>query len=212
MIVLIVGPDQARSETRAKVLKGKPARELLFGDEASPTSLISLAQSESLFGEIHTYGIVGAFEGDEEISSLKEVLPALQQSEHLFLIEEETGADLAKAIEKVKGEVIKVKAPATEASFNTFALANALAARDRKKLWLYYMEAKKTDASAEMLVGMLAWKARSMLAQEKKGRVPTGWKAGESERLSSDLVSLYHDSRRGVGSLDLLLEKFILTL
>jgi DNA polymerase III delta subunit len=212
MIVLIVGKESARVGERALVLDGAPPREMLFGDDVSAENLSALAQGQSLFGEVRTFGIVGAAENEAWLASIVPVLPALQSSAHLFLFEEDAGVSFAKSIEKAKGRVVKVKAEVVAERVDTFALANALGARDKKKLWLLYTEALAAGSPAEMLAGMLAWKARSMLASEQKGRVPTGWKAGESEKLSSALVSLYHNSRRGAGSLDLLLEQFILSL
>jgi hypothetical protein len=212
MIVLIIGKEEARVSERELILDGAPPREMLYGEEQSPDALLALAQSQSLFGELRTFGIVGLGEDEALLAGALEILPALAQSPHLFLFEEDAGASFVKAVEKAKGKVIKVKAPQAAEKVDTFALAGALGTRDKKKLWLLYTTALRAGSPAEMLAGMLAWKARSMLASEQKGRVPTGWKAGESERLSSAIVSLYHDSRRGAGSLDLLLEKFILSL
>lgn len=212
MIALIIGPDTARPSARAQILKGASAREILFGDAMKAESLLSLSQSQSLFGESRVYGIVGAAEDEGWFKSISKILPTLQESVHLFIFEEDAGAPFAKAVEKIGGIVSKVKTQKKEESLDTFALAAALGSRDRKKLWLLYMQALASGASAEMLAGMLAWKARSMLGAEKNGRVPGGWKEGESEKLSRTIVSLYHDSRRGAGSLELLLEKFILQL
>lgn len=212
MIVLILGKDTARADERRLILDEASPRELLVGEDMSVPNLLALASEQSLFGEVRTFGVVGALEDELWVSAIVGALPQLQASPHLFVFEEDAGASFAKAVEKAKGKVVKVKAEAVGEKLDTFALANALGARDKKKLWLLYMTALRSGAPAEVLIGMLAWKARSMVASEQKGRVPTGWKAGESALLSSRLVSLYHDSRRGMGSLDLLLEKFILAL
>jgi len=46
------------------------------------------------------------------------------------------------------------------------------------------------------VAGLLCWKARAM----------------KDVKLSRELVKLYHDSHRGVGDLELLLERFALKL
>jgi|GEM_PF-5109991 len=212
MIILILGPESARGEARARVLEGKPSREMLYGEESAPHALLHKAQTESLFADTSVYGIVGAAQVEEWVSGIKEILPALSTSSHVFIFEEDAGAPFGKLIEKAKGEVIKVKAEKKIERTDAFALAGALASRDKKKLWLMYTEAIRDGASPEALAGMLAWKARSMLASEKKGRVPAGFGAGESEKLSGNLVRIYHDAHRGEGSLELLLERFILSL
>jgi hypothetical protein len=212
MIVLILGKDIARAGERELLLDGAPQREMLFGEEASPHALLSLSEGASLFGDLRSFGITGAAEDDGWLSQVIPHLASLEKSPHLFIFEEEANAPFAKAVEKAKGKVIKAKAEKAKEKTDTFALANALGSRDKKKVWLLYTQALQEGAPAEMLAGMLAWKARSMVASENTGRVPLGWKPGESKKLSSAIVSLYHDSRRGAGSLELLLEQFILSL
>ena len=57
----------------------------------------------------------------------------------------------------------------------------------------------------EQIAGILAWKARAMLAIS---RMPAERK--KLHALSRDIVCMYHDSHRGAGDLSLLLERFAL--
>ncbi len=202
MLTLILGTDSARPKERTEALAGYERSETI-ALTVSTQELLSMAQSQSLFGGVHVYTASGFFADDAHEDELKNMLPALAASAHLFLFEEESGAALAKAVEKAGGTVVKAKAEAKKEASDPFALANALGKRDRKNLWLLYRKAIDEGASPEQLVGMLAWKARSMLAKEG---------TEEARKLSRAIVAVYHESRRGAGDMELLLERLILTL
>ena len=68
--------------------------------------------------------------------------------------------------------------------------------KDKKKLWLGLMQSFRAGEKAEAVAGLMAWKARQM----------------RDAKLSRELVALYHDSHRGAGDLELLLERFALKL
>jgi DNA polymerase III delta subunit len=90
--------------------------------------------------------------------------------------------------------------------FNS-VLVNALADRNRAKLWLEITKARRQGDVPEMIHGLLHWKARDLM--QKGGR---GWSAEESRKLSRDLIELLSDSRSGELSLDLSLERFALSI
>lgn len=202
MLLLILGTDSVRPKERIAALKGRGASESLSAS-VSAQEVLSLAQSGTLFGESRTYVGVSLMEEEDRADALVAIFPELAASAHLFLFEEESGASLAKAAEKAGGSVIKAKAEAKKEASDPFALANALGTRDRKNLWLLYRKAIDEGASPEQLSGMLAWKARQMLAKEG---------SEEAKRLSREIVAVYHESRRGGGDMELLLERLILTL
>lgn len=87
------------------------------------------------------------------------------------------------------------------------ALVNALAARNREKLWLEVNCALRAGDAPEMLHGLLHWKARDML--EKGGRA---WKPREARELSLSLIALLQDSRRKGLDLSPSLERFALSI
>jgi len=186
MIKVIVG--RKKRPAGAEELKW----EVLGGEE-----LATLASTTALFGGTHTYVLVGALNGErgEEFVELAEVLV---ESPHTFLFEEEkllkkeTDA-LTKAGAKI--EVIK-EAAKKEWRFDQFGVADALGKHDKKKLWLGLMASFAAGEKAEAVGGLLAWKARQM----------------KDSKLSRELTFLYHDSHRGAGELELLLERFALKL
>lgn len=90
--------------------------------------------------------------------------------------------------------------------FNT-GLANALAARDREKLWLEIVRALRAGDAPEMLHGLLHWKARDVM--EKGSRT---WSPQASRELSLSLITLLQESRRKNLDLAQSLERFALAL
>lgn len=204
MLKFIVGKDTERAVARGRELEGFVLRETLKGDELSISSLKSKAGEETLFGDTRAYIADG--EIDERFAKeLTTISGALLSSSHLFVFEAEGDASLIKLLEKTKGKVVKVKAPPKATSFDVFSLAGAYASKDKKKLWLLLQEAYEAGVPTEAIVGILSWKARSILAL--KG--PRDKKAVAD---SSLLVRMYHDAHRGEGDLSLLLERFVLSL
>jgi len=120
------------------------------------------------------------------------------ESPHTFVFEEEkllkaeTDA-LAKAGAKIEK---KEKAEKKAFAFDQYGVASALGAKDKKKLWLGLMLSFRAGEKAEAVAGLMCWKARQI---------------GDAN-LSRQLVRLYHDSHRGAGDLELLLERFALKL
>ena len=190
MIVAIVGNLPA---SRREITQGEELRwEALNAEE-----LAGLALTQALFGGAQTFVLEGALYGarGEEFLNLLEVFA---ESPHTFVFKEEkllkaeTDA-LAKAGAKIEK---KEKAEKKTFAFDQYGVASALGAKDKKKLWLGLMQSFLAGEKAEAVAGLMCWKARSM----------------KDIKLSRQLVCLYHDSHRGAGDLELLLERFALKL
>lgn len=180
-----------------RILVGKKGKgEELRWEGISTEELVSLASTPALFGGPQTFVLTGALAGErsEEFLSLAEVFV---ESPHTFIFEEEKLLKEPTEIFKKAGAKIEInKIEKKDRGFDFFGLTPALGARDKKKLWLALVAALRAGEKPEALAGLLAWKARQM------GSVP----------LSRTLTFLYHDAHRGAGDLELLLEKFALTL
>lgn len=175
-----------------KVVIGKAAKgEELKWEGISHDELVSLASTPALFGGEKTFVLVGATE------ALDDLLEAFDESPHTFILEEEK---LLKAprqrLEKLKVKIEEAKIEKKEFVFDEFGLTAALGKRDKKGLWLGLAQALAAGQSAEALAGLLAWKARQI----------------RDVSLSRKITFMYHDSHRGAGDLELLLERFALTL
>ncbi len=173
----------------------------------SSEELANIASTPALFGGDQTYRLVGALAGErgEEFLDLAE---ELVESPHTFIFEEEKLLKKPTDILKKAGVKLEIHEPKKkEESFNMFALAQVFGTRDRKKLWIMLMKASRAGAAPEAVAGMLHWKVRDMIA---KGS--SAYTKQELARISRVLVALYHDSHRGAGELELLLERFALAL
>ncbi len=110
--------------------------------------------------------------------------------------------------------------------FNIFDLADAFGRRDKKNLWVLYQKAKMRNIPDEEIHGIINWQLRSVLvAKKSKDIKESGLKpfvynkslrfAGnfqevELETLSSKMVSIYHDARRGLVEFGVEMERFVL--
>jgi hypothetical protein len=162
----------------------------------SQEELASLASTPALFGDARKFLLRGPL-GGPRAEEFLEWIEVFVESPHTFVFEEE------KLLKKERGVVAKAGATLQEVpvqkkarGFDPYGLTTALGSRDKRRVWLGLEKALREGESPEALAGLLAWKARQMRD------VP----------LSRRIVSLYHDSHRGVGDLALLLERFALTL
>lgn len=161
----------------------------------------------------------------EMLAEVTDNLAVLAKSPHKFVVIE--GALLAEEKKKWSkyAEVEENKAGAAT-RFNTFALADALARRDRKSLWLIWNEARLSGIATEELIGILWWQLKALRLSaltksaeeagmkdypyQKAKRALLKFKADETETLSHVLLDTYHQSRLGGLDLDLAIERWLL--
>lgn len=197
MLTVIVGPSG-----QGKSVKKKDAEDIKW-ETLSAEELGMLASTSALFGlsgqdGARTYVLSNALAG-ERAEEFLEMAQTLAESPHAFIFEEEKllkrETDL---LGKAGAKIIRQEKPpaAGRTGFDPFGLTFALGAKDKKKLWLGLVQALRAGEKPEALAGLLAWKARQM----------------KDAKLSRELVWMYHDSHRGGGDLELLLERFALRL
>ena len=179
------------------VLVGKKGKgEDIVWTELSAEQLLTLGSTPALFGGAQTFVLVGALyseRGEEFLDIAKE----LAQSPHTFVFEEEKLLKAERvALEQAGAKIEEAKTVKKEYRFDNFGVAAALGKRDKKALWLGLMSSFRAGEKAEAVAGLMAWKARQI----------------QDTTLSRELVRLYHDSHRGAGELELLLERFVLKL
>ncbi|MDO8510490.1 MAG: hypothetical protein Q7S15_02600 [bacterium] len=192
--------------------------------------LEELIEGQGLFEQKCVVELDSLFEiGGDFISG---VLARLAESRNIFFIAE--GALDKKTLEKIKKHAEKVQEfPLTKKEAardnRVFAMTDALGRRDRKSFWLLYQKYVLGGGVAEELHGLLLWQTKAMLLAQSDGATPKNTKqnpfvfkkslefsknysAAELRELSSRLVSLYHDARRGEVSFETALEKFVLSI
>ncbi len=157
---------------------------------------IALATTSTLFGGARTFVLVGAIAGERGEEFL-DIADTLAESQHTFVFEEEKLLKApTEALTKAGAKIDIAKAEKKEWRFDQYGVAAALGAHDKKKLWLGLMQAQRAGEKGEATAGLLAWKARQM----------------NDAKLSREITFMYHDSHRGTGDLELLLERFALKL
>lgn len=189
-------------------------------------AVASAVGAASLFGGVECF-VLDTPSGDEDfeaevIGSLKE----LAESQNIFIVLE--GALLADAKKKYAKHAKTVEEFTAQKAerFNSFTLAEALAKKDKKNLWVLLQEANAAGLRPEEIIGMLWWQLKALrlakltrTAEEagmkdypyKKAKQSLGlFKAGEVEQLSRSLLELYHEAHQGKRDMDLALEEWVL--
>lgn len=179
------------------LINKKGSGEELKWESIPADELLTLASTPDMFGGARTFVLTGALYG-ERGEEFVDMADALAESPHTFVFEEEKLLKAERtALEKAGAKVEEVKkVAAKEWKFDQHGIAMALGNKDKKRLWLGLMAAFSAGEKGEAVAGLMAWKARQM----------------KDVGLSRQLVRLYHDSHRGAGDLELLLERFALRM
>lgn len=165
--------------------------------------------------------------GEILLGRLKEFVEA----EHIFIFSE---GELTQAIlKKFEKKAEKIQELSTEekkekARFNIFSLTDLLGTRNKRSLWVEYQKALMSGVSPEEIQPILFWQAKAMLASvhadsaEEAGLNPFVYKKSASfarnfsndelHDLASKLISVYHDTRRGLVDFETEMERFVLSL
>lgn len=242
MIYLIYGTNEKKAREKANLLfktlaKKKPNATAMRIDAEhfKRGEVLEHALGQGLFESKLIVFYDTVLENPEAKEDIKENLETLKKSENIFIflegkLDKKTINVFSHHTEKTEEheEHKEHKGTKTTTSFKIFDLSDALLARDRKKLWVLFNVGKLNNLSAEEMHGILGWGTKTMLlarlsetAEEaglnpfvyrKAKRGATKYSKKELKQLSSSLVSLYHDARRGKHNLDIALERFILSL
>lgn len=194
----------------------------------APGQLAEAAGATSLFGGAELYIIDSPSQNEILADELRRLLSQLADAPHQFVVIEETLTAADKRLyAKIADLLVEANRPAVK-RFPVFSLAEALARRDKKTLWLRLNEAQAAGFSAEEIIGILWWQLKTMrlasltkaadeaglkpFVYDKAKRAAALFKNGELTRLSVDLLSLYHEGHIGRRNIDLALERWILKL
>ncbi len=222
MLYLLFGEDIDLARKKANALvetlrAKKPDAGVFFMDDESWSAarFEELLSGQGLFERKNIVLLRRVLANKEVMENILEKLPEIKKSENIFIILEgkltkEISAELKKFSEKSQ-EFEKVAKSETKNDFKIFALADTFSRRDKKNLWVLYRKAIRQGALPEELSGILFWKIKDMiLAGERRG---TGrFSREELLRFAFRIVSLYHDSHRGLIDFEVGLESFLLSL
>lgn len=191
-----------------------------------------LLQSQPLFEAGQVIACNGLLENPEARALIEEEMEKLARSAASFVfLEESLTKPLLGQFKKLAEKVYQFESPAKTESrqkeYNIYLLTDALGERNRKKMWLELQNAILAGFAPEEIFWKLVWQARNLVLAKKthsaqeagvsaypyrkaKGYLKN-FAGSETEKLLTDLVRLYHDSRRGIVDLDTGLELLVLS-
>ncbi len=228
MLQVFFGTDQntVRDQALALFLGGEVIR--LEAENFLEGQLQTLAEGSSLFGEKMNYLIDTPSLSQDFFESVLKTASTLASSPHQFVLVEKTLLVADKKIFTKYASSITEYKKTTTAEFNQFALTDALAVRDKRKLWLLLQESWRHGSATEEIIGILWWQLKTMrlasstrTAEEAQMKDYPYRKAKSAlqtfplslvEEKSFALTKLYHDARWGKGDLKQQLEIWVLSL
>ena len=234
MLHVFFGSDRAAVRDNAsdfveKKLSPEGTLTTLDAGEYQPGQLSDALGATSLFGGEEWFMIDGPSENTDLQEDVENALEAMAESPNTFVVLE--GPLLAgpkKKYTKFAETMEEFTAPKGE-HFNAFAMADALATKDKRRLWVLLQEAKLEGMRDEEIIGVLWWQLKSLrLAAETSSAKEAGMKdfpynkakralgkfpqEHEVRTISQDLLERYHAGHAGLRDMDVALEEWVLTL
>lgn len=239
MLYLIYGDDFKKRNAEAQKLLGS----LMLKDAVRidmDTNSWSEKKSEELIAARSMFGIPlvavlsGVFEDEmAEEYILKKIKEMADASTHFVFLENVLTQAIVKKFSANAGKVIVCERRSTSKKipFNAFALADALAERSRKKLWIALALARREHIPMEQLHGTLFWQTKMLFfaklaedgdasglaaqkpfVQQKARQGAKHFSHEELHALSKKFIDAYHRERAGGASLDTTIEEIVLML
>lgn len=235
MIYFLHGSDTQKSRKKMhEILQGlstkRPNSEIfkLTTENWNEGQFDELVQSLGLFEQKYIVVLDFLFSNKEAKEFILERLKRMQEVEHWFLIlDGQVDAVTVKRIEKAsyKMQAFEKKEAKKETPI-IFSITDKLLARDKKGLWVSYIDLINRGILAEEIHGVFFWAVKNMIiagkvaSQKESGLTPfsyskalsggRNYKSDELQKMSSALVEMTHKVRQGEGDLEVMLEKWIL--
>lgn len=221
MIYLLHGTDTIKSREKLRALLDgifmkKPDASFIRieAENFDESGINEFIGAQGLFENKYIIVFDNLFTDNPPDSGAKEVLlknlKDISKSQNIFIfLEKKLNKTELLKFEKYaeKIQFFPLGNPVTKLKkFDVFSLANAIGKRDKKNLWTLYQKAKMSNIAGEQIHGVLFWKIKSVILSGKSAH----YSEDELKKLSASLVSLYHDTRRGMHEIDTALERFIL--
>lgn len=197
-------------------------------DNFSTDKLDELLTGQGLFVNKYIVAMSRLLEKSEIADFLINKLDQLKESDNIFIwTEENITKPHLKKIEKISEKVQEFEiAKKIEKKIDVFTIADLFAKKDKKNLWVKYLELIK-EVPVEEIYGILWWQVKTlMLAEKTENAAEAGMKdypykktkaylknfrEGDVNKLAFELIKLYHQSRVRGEDIALNLEKFLLT-
>ncbi len=230
MLICFYGSDieRARAEARLFLERDERTPEWIVASEWYTGRCTESAETMPLFGGAKLFVLDTPTQSKDFFTEVTDSVETFKISPHTFvLIEGGLLVGQLKPIKASANDIFEYK-KAAEQSFNTFALADALAAKDKRALWTKLRGAYDAGESAEAIIGILMWQLKALLlaartksAEEadmkdftynKAKRALGTFATGEVEGLVRSLLTVYHQGHGGEKNINDALEEWVLTL
>lgn len=156
----------------------------------------------------------------------------IAESPNIFIIAETALTKaLSKKLEKRSEKTLAIDSSGDkkeQKEENIFSIADAFGRRDKKLLWMKLNEAFDNGVPTEELHGIIFWQLKSMIiASKTKDATEAGlnpyvfsksktfaknFKEKELEKITNELVKIYHEAHRGKLNFNIALEKLALDI
>lgn len=235
MLYFLYGTDTQESRKKLQALlaslaKKRPDAEVfrLKEDNWNEGVFQELLNAQGLFDQKYIAVLDGLLEYKDSNELMQESIKAMQESAHVFLmIEQVPSKKIIDEVSKYAEKTQEFARPEKKKEFfNTFALGDALGSKDKKSLWLGYLEALKQGVSAEEICGVLFWQVKNItlamntksasesklspFVDSKARKFAKNFTKEELKELSSALVDATEKVRNGEGEMEVLLERVVL--
>jgi DNA polymerase III delta subunit len=236
MIYFFYGTDRAKIQKTARATfdalqKKKPDASFVQfdGDYLTLSDLEMIAGSQGLFEKKIVAKLSDVLENKDIADDVLKMLAKMKESENIIVWSE---GEVNKApLEKIKknaekAEEFLAKEIFKQKEFSIFFMADALGERDKKKLWMLFVEAMKRGKVLEEIHGTLFWQLKTILLAKKTKTAgeaginpfPYGkaksfaknWEENDLLKAISSLVDMYHKAHRGELDFEIAMEKFAL--
>jgi len=189
-----------------------------------------LVFSRGLFGGASVIVLNMVFQNEEAEEYVPKHLLEMKDSQNIFVVlEGKLTKAISERITKKAGSAQEFSGKvAKKEEFNRFAITDALGRRSKKDTWVILQKGFLEEIPAEELHGILFWQVKSMILAassksaseanlnpfvfKKAASFAKNFTEEELKNLSSELVRIYHEARRGGDELPIALEKFVLSI
>ncbi len=237
MLYVIYGTDTHKARAKLHDLldlakKKRPEAELfkLTTENWSEGQFDELLVAQGLFEQKYTTVLDNLFEKKDLKNYVMDRLEEMKESEQIFLmLESSIDAASLKKLEKFSEKVQEFeKKEDKKSNINIFSITDGLVQKDKKKLWISYIDLLGKGAVAEEVHGILFWQVKNMILASRAGSAgETGlspfvyknaltgarnYKNEDLQKMSGELMDMTHRVRQGQGELEIMIEKWVLGL
>ena len=237
MYYFLYGTDAHKSRQKLHDLlklaeKKRPGAEIfkITTENWSEGQFDELLVSQGLFEQKYTVVFDNLFENKEVKEYVLDRLEEVKNSEQIFLmLEGKVDAVSLKKIEKYSEKTQEFdKKEKVKDVLNIFSITDGLLDKDKKRLWISYIDLLEKGGVPEEIHGILFWQVKNMILSSRASssnetglspfvyknalRGARNYKTEDLQKMSGELVDMTHKVRSGEGELAVMLEKWVLSL